>query len=49
VALGLSALFAFHASYPAAIGLVAFLVAAGLKVREETSHEAIASRPIQAA
>jgi hypothetical protein len=47
--LGLSALFAFHASYPAAIGLASFLVAAGLWARGKTLHETIASSPVQTA
>jgi hypothetical protein len=49
VTLGLSALFAFHASYPAAIGLASFLVTAGLWVREKTPHETMASSPVQTA
>jgi hypothetical protein len=49
VTLGLSALFAFHASYPAAIGLASFLGAAGLWVREKTPHETMASSPVQTA
>lgn len=49
VTLGLSALFALHASYPAALGLASLLVAAGLWVREEVPHDAMASRPVQTA
>lgn len=49
VALCLSALFAFHASYPAAIGLAALLAAATLAVRESTSRGAASSSPPQTA
>jgi hypothetical protein len=48
-ALALSALFAFHAGYPAGIGLASFLVAAGLWVRERTPEGALSSTPAQTA
>jgi hypothetical protein len=47
--LSVSALFAFHASYPAAVGLASFLVAAGLWVREVTPEDAVRPTPAQTA
>ena len=49
VALCLSTLFSFHASYPAAVGLAFLLVAEILWAREGDPHSAVGSSPVQAA